>query len=200
MVQSAAMTKFRASVCQIELVDPGSVLRQCEQAFRDCRDSELLVFPEYVSHGDGSEDRVLSSVVRKECAGDVTKRWIAATPPYSALKELAESHRKAIVFGCLERRGEALASRAYFYDPVAEQLSWYDKTHVHWTEPFLTAGERIEPVATRFGDIGILVCYDMAFAEAPRVLGLQGATVLFTLSAVPRSFAWRYVQDRKSVV
>jgi predicted amidohydrolase len=75
-------------------------------------------------------------------------------------------------------------------------MAFYDKSHVHWTEDFLRPGGKIAPIQTRFGKIGILICYDMAFAEPAKVHGIRGTEILFALSAIPMHFHWKYPHYR----
>ncbi len=70
---------------------------------------------------------------------------------------------------------------AFFLDRKGREVGRYDKTH-------LTLGERERPLAAGgdlnvvemdFGRVGALICYDLYFPEAARVLALRGAEVIF---------------------
>lgn len=54
-------------------------------------------------------------------------------------------------------------------------------------------GDFISPVATRWGKVGLEVCYDLRFPEVARALALQGADILITVAQFPASriLQWR---------
>ncbi|HIJ65075.1 MAG TPA: carbon-nitrogen hydrolase family protein [Candidatus Hydrogenedentes bacterium] len=62
----------------------------------------------------------------------------------------------------------------------------YRKTHLHPFEEgsavdereFLAAGETLEPFQTSFATVGVIICYDGCFVEAPRTLVLKGAELI----------------------
>ncbi len=61
-----------------------------------------------------------------------------------------------------------------------EPRKYYAKTHLPFLgyDRFATPGSVIEPIATKFGSIGTLICYDMRPPEAARVLALKGADLI----------------------
>ncbi|MGH7256326.1 MAG: carbon-nitrogen hydrolase family protein, partial [Nitrospirales bacterium] len=75
------------------------------------------------------------------------------------------------------------------------RIDRYHKTHVHWTEIF-DAGDTFPVFGKGLDTTGILICYDMAFPEAARVLALGGARIIAVIAAVPKSFDERYVRRR----
>jgi predicted amidohydrolase len=58
---------------------------------------------------------------------------------------------------------------------------------------FFDEGERIEVFKTKYGRIGLLICYDLFFPEISRALSLQGGEVLVCISATP-SFTKEYFE------
>ena len=62
----------------------------------------------------------------------------------------------------------------------------YRKTHLPTLgiDRFLTAGELIPTFDVPDAKLGVLICYDIRFPEAPRAIGLQGADIL----AVPTNW------------
>jgi len=187
---------FRATVGQIVLTTPEDVLKQIDETYEKNPKSELFVFAEFVTHGDNIDLNKVPYLKDDEETRDVAKKWIDLTPTFGQVKEIAKKYNKATVVGCLEQENGKLFSRAYYFDPQTGQLDHYDKTHVHWTEKLLRPGNKLVPFNTRFGRIGILICYDMAFVEPTRVYGLKGVDILVVISAVPLHFHWKYPHRR----
>jgi predicted amidohydrolase len=189
------MGAFTVTVGQLVLSSPQDVYDQINAICIEHPGTDLFVFPEFAAR----QNVDLEAVAYLQDSPRARRRaetWIDLVPGFPDVRALADHIGKAVIIGCIAQDDGQLFSRAYFYDPRHQQLAFYDKSHVHWTEDFLRPGSTIEPLQTRFGKIGILLCYDMAFAEAPRVLGIQSAQVLFALSAIPMDFHWRYAHYR----
>jgi predicted amidohydrolase len=189
------MDAFTVTVGQLVLSDPQDVYDQIGAVFVDNPDTDLFVFPEFATQHNVDLDTV-AYLQESPDARVTAQTWLDLVPDFQNVRALSDELGKAMLIGCIAQDDGRLFSRAYFYDPRHKQLASYDKSHVHWTEDFLRPGATLEPIQTRFGKIGILMCYDMAFAEAARVLGIQGADVLFALSAIPIDFHWRYAHRR----
>jgi predicted amidohydrolase len=189
------MDEFTVTIGQLALAGAQAVYNQIHKTCTENPHTDLFVFPEFATQ-EGIDLHAVPYLQSDAEAQETARKWLGLAPDFSAVQSLSDGLNKAVLTGCLAQENGRLLSRAYFYDPQRGQLASYDKTHVHWTEGFLRPGTRIEPVHTRFGTIGLLICYDMAFAEATRVLGVQGTEVLFALSAVPLDFHWRYGHRR----
>jgi len=69
-------------------------------------------------------------------------------------------------------------------------LGVYRKTHLPFlgVDRFLAAGDELAgPFETTSGKLGILICYDLRFPEAARVLTLAGAQVILVSTAWPHT-------------
>lgn len=126
--------------------------------------ADVVVLPELVTSG-----YVFSSA--EEAAA------CAISP--DALASWGESG--AIVIGGFCERGDD--GRLYNSAAVVDAsgvLAVYRKTHLWDRERLIfTPGSELPPVLdTRFGRIGVLVCYDLEFPEMPRTLALRGAELL----------------------
>lgn len=78
---------------------------------------------------------------------------------------------------------------AVVIDDSGEILGEYDKHHPCFTEGcYFRAGEGFPVFETKYGKIGVIICYDIGFPEPARILTLKGAEIIFCPSA------WR-VQD-----
>ncbi len=189
------MDGFTVTVGQLTLSGPQNVYDQIKETLFDHPDSDLFVFPEFATQHN-IDLKAVAYLRERPSARRTAQTWLDLVPGFPDVKALSDELGKAVLIGCLAQDDGRLFSRAYFNDPQRQHLAYYDKTHVHWTEGFLRPGARIEALQTRFGKIGILICYDTAFAEATRVLGIQGAEVLFALSAIPIDFHHRYAHYR----
>jgi predicted amidohydrolase len=135
-------------------------------------DVDLLVFPElsltgyHLSAGEFAErrDAVERGLDRLEAAAtEVTV--VVGTPTYDPLRN------SAVVVGDGARLGS------------------YHKVHLYGSEDeVFTAGDRIDPIDTPVGTLGVEICYDLEFPEVCRALALGGADVLVTVSANMRPF------------
>jgi predicted amidohydrolase len=189
------MDKYTVTVGQLALSDPQQVYEQIDKTLAENPETELYVFPEFATQHQVDLEAIDYLRGNPE-AKETARKWIALVPDFARVQALAQEVGKAVLVGCIAQEKGQLYSRAYFYDPQAQQLASYDKTHVHWTENFLRPGAVLEPIQTRFGTLGILICYDMAFVEPTRVLGLKGAELLCALSAIPLHFHQKYPHYR----
>jgi predicted amidohydrolase len=189
------MDKYIVTVGQLVLMDSQAVYDQINKIMIENPKTDLFVFPEFATQHN-IDLQVIPYLQDNSDAKENAQKWLVLIPDFSKVKALSEKLGKAILIGCISQENNQLFSRAYFYDPQNHQLDFYDKSHVHWTEDFLRPGTKIEPIPTRFGKIGVLICYDMAFVEPTRVLGIAGAEILFALSAIPMHFHWKYPHYR----
>ena len=189
------MTSFTATVGQLVLSSPEHVYQQIHTTLAGNPETELFIFPEFATQHNVDLYAVAYLRENQE-ARETAQSWLDLVPEFSRVQDLADEREAAVVVGCIAQDEDQLYSRAIYYDPQRQQLAFYDKSHVHWTEAFLRPGSTIEPIQTRFGAIGLLICYDMAFVEPTRVLGLKGAELLCALSAIPLHFHHKYPHYR----
>jgi predicted amidohydrolase len=189
------MDEFIVTVGQLVLSNPREVYDQINKTLAENPETGLFVFPEFATQHN-IDLKAIAYLQGNSKAKKAALKWLELVPDFSKVKALSDKLGKAILIGSIAQDNDQLFSRAYFYDPRRQQLAFYDKSHVHWTEDFLRPGTKIEPIQTRFGKIGILICYDMAFAEPAKVHGIKGAEILFALSAIPMDFHWKYPHYR----
>jgi len=101
--------------------------------------------------------------------GSSTQTWI----------EAARRHDITIVAGIAERDGDVLFNSAVVVGPEGF-IGTYRKNHLWGAENlFFEPGDLGFPVfRTRFGRIGVAICYDIWFPEAFRLMALQGADLI----------------------
>jgi len=123
----------------------------------------------------------------------------AEEPAYSELdpfRELAEAHECLIIGSlrcgrlnlgfCLDSAGLELRPKIH---PFGEEKGHFD------------GGDFISPVATRWGRVGLEICYDLRFPEVARSLALQGADFLVTVAQFPgtRRVQWRALAIARAI-
>ena len=107
---------------------------------------------------------------------------------YSAL---ARELNVVIVTSMFERRAAGLYhNTAYVYDLDGRLAGQYRKMHIpddpaYYEKFYFTPGDiGFEPVQTKLGKIGVLVCWDQWFPEAARLMALKGAELLVYPTAI----------------
>jgi predicted amidohydrolase len=151
------------------LADLAGNLAAMEAAIRDAP-GRLVVFPECATSGYAFESR--EEVLR-----------LAEPVPGPATATLARACAAAgavAVAGLLERDGDRVFNAAVVVGPEGV-LGRYRKMHIPW----IGADRFVEPgdlgfvvVPTPLARLGLLICYDLSFPEAARVLKLRGAQIL----------------------
>lgn len=139
--------------------------------------ADLVVLPELMATGyvvDG--DRLDEAAESLDAPGPALSAWI----------ETARRCGAAVVGGFAERSGGALFNSAAVITAGGDVAGVYRKLHLFDRErEVFTPGNAGLPVFDVGGArVGILVCYDLRFPEALRILALRGAEVV----AVPT--AW----------
>ena len=112
-------------------------------------------------------------------------------PSTVALQARAKEKGVVIVGSLFERRAPGLYhNTAVIIDATGELLGIYRKMHIpddpHFYEKFyFTPGDLgFKAWQTRFGRIGVLVCWDQWYPEAARLTTLRGAQILFYPTAI----------------
>ncbi len=112
-------------------------------------------------------------------------------PTTEALAPLARELGVVIITSLFERRGPGLYhNTAAVIDADGSYLGKYRKMHIPedpgFNEKFyFTPGDLGYPVwDTKFGKLGVLVCWDQWYPEAARLAALAGAEILFYPTAI----------------
>lgn len=145
--------------------------------------SELFLFPYFCQVND---DRFFS--LAEAVPGPTTE----------VLSRLAQELEVVIVASIFEKAEKKYFNTAVVIDTDGKLVGKYRKIHIpddlanHYSEMYyFTPGDLgIKPFSTRFGKIGVLVCWDQWYPEAARSLALQGAEILF----YPTAIGWQVHQ------
>ncbi|WP_328498658.1 hydrolase [Streptomyces sp. NBC_00414] len=139
---------------------------------------------------DGADIVVLPELVTSgyvfETAEEARTTAITVEDPFfTELSALLAGTRGVVVLGFCQDAGDTLYNSAAVVDASGVRAV-YRKTHLWDRETlFFTPGDRTPPVVdTAHGRIGVLICYDLEFAEMPRRLALAGADLI----AVPTNW------------
>jgi N-carbamoylputrescine amidase len=112
-------------------------------------------------------------------------------PSTEALGQVARKTGTVVVASLFERRAAGVYhNTAAVLDADGSLLGIYRKMHIpddplYYEKYYFTPGDlgfRVFP--TRFGRVGVLVCWDQWFPEAARLTALQGASVLLYPTAI----------------
>ncbi len=130
------------------------------------------------------------------CAEQKTK-WYEMTeripdgPTVTMMKKYAKKYKMAMVVPIYEIEMEGIFyNTAAVIDADGTYLGKYRKHHIPQVEPgfwekfYFKPGNLGFPVfKTKYADIGVYICYDRHFPEGARILGLNGAEIVFNPSA-----------------
>lgn len=112
-------------------------------------------------------------------------------PATQALAAVARSRQMVIVASIFERRAPGLFhNTAVVLDADGALVGRYRKMHIpddprYYEKFYFTPGDLgFQALPTRFGRLGILVCWDQWFPEAARITALLGAEILFYPTAI----------------
>ena len=128
--------------------------------------ADLVVLPEVVTYGSGSTYLDVAEPI----PGPSTEYFGA----------LAKKHGLHIVPGLVERDGPLIYNVAVLIDPDGRIAGKYRKVCLPRSEieAGVTPGHDYPVFDTRFGKVGMMVCYDGFFPEVARELSNRGAEVI----------------------
>lgn len=96
------------------------------------------------------------------------------------LGRAAASHHMYLVCSNDTAEGEVVRNTAFFLGRDGREIGRYHKVNLPIHERYKKRGEGFPVFPTPdLGTVGMLICYDMVFPEAPRCLALAGADILF---------------------
>ena len=101
-------------------------------------------------------------------------------PTTKALGEVARERSAYIVAGIYEREGAAIYNTAVLIDRDGNVAGKYRKVYLprEEVEGGLTPGSDYPVFRTDFGTVGLMICYDVFYADPARALALKGAEMI----------------------
>ncbi len=139
--------------------------------------TDLIVFPEAALTGycfASLEETVRGAMQRTD-------------PAFLHLQALSKEKHLSIVFGAVEAYEGKCYNSVFFLEPDGQYFV-YHKSHLPFlgVDKFVRSGQVGAGVfETRFGKIGLIVCYELRFPETARIAALQGARLILQPTNLP---------------
>ena len=121
-------------------------------------------------------------------------------PSTDAFQKLAKKHKVVIIASLFEKRAAGVYhNTAAVIDADGSLLGIYRKMHVpddplYYEKFYFTPGDLgFKTWKTRYGKIGVLICWDQWYPEAARLTAMQGAEILF----YPTAIGWHPGEKKK---
>jgi N-carbamoylputrescine amidase len=112
-------------------------------------------------------------------------------PSTAAFQKIAKKYGVVIIASLFERRASGLYhNTAVIIDADGKILGIYRKMHIpddplYYEKFYFTPGDTgFRAWETKFGKIGVLVCWDQWYPEGARLTAMQGAEILFYPTAI----------------
>jgi len=149
------------------------------------------------------------------CA-EQNERWYELTervpdgPTTQLMRKVAAKHGMVIVVPVYEEHMSGVYfNTAAVIDADGKYLGKYRKHHIphchpgFWEKFYFTPGDLGYPVfETKYARVGVYICYDRHFPEGARILGLNGAEIVFNPSATVAGlseYLWELEQPAHAV-
>ena len=142
------------------------------------------------------------------------QRWYDAAEPVpgpmtALMAQYAKKYEMVIIVPVYERESAGVYyNTAAVIDADGSYLGKYRKNHIphtsgFWEKYFFKPGNLGYPVfETRYAKVGVYICYDRHFPEGARLLGLNGAEIVFNPSATVAGlsqYLWKLEQPAHAV-
>ena len=148
--------------------------------------AEIVVAPELATTGYGAGETLRK--LAEPADGDQV----------SALATMAGRYGVGIVAGFAESHGRKIYDAAAFVSPTGERVI-YRKCQLYseYERSLFTPGDALPRVFTLAGvRAGLLVCYDVEFAELPRRLAIAGAELILVPTALPQGPGAAFIAEK----
>ena len=121
--------------------------------------ADILCFPE-ISLSGQAKDRDLTDL-------------------HEEIKRQARNTNLWVVYGAYTRRGDQIFNEAYIVDNKGSLRLTCQKQNPWRDEKGVTAGSESSVIHTELGNLGVVICWDLARPENLRRLVAQGAEIVF---------------------
>lgn len=121
-------------------------------------------------------------------------------PSTAAFQKLAKKHKVVIVASLFEKRASGVYhNTAAIIDADGSLLGIYRKMHIpddplFYEKFYFTPGDLgFKAWQTRYGKIGVCICWDQWYPEAARLTAMQGAEIIF----YPTAIGWHPTEKKE---
>ena len=121
-------------------------------------------------------------------------------PSTEAFSKLAKKHKVVVIASLFEKRAAGVYhNTAVVFDADGSLKGIYRKMHIpddplYYEKFYFTPGDLgFKAWQTRYGKIGVLVCWDQWYPEAARLTAMQGAQILF----YPTAIGWHPAEKKE---
>ena len=121
-------------------------------------------------------------------------------PSTAAFQKLAKKHKVVIVASLFEKRASGVYhNTAAIIDADGSLLGIYRKMHIpddplFYEKFYFTPGDLgFKAWQTRYGKIGVCICWDQWYPEAARLTAMQGAEIIF----YPTAIGWHPAEKKE---
>ena len=178
--------KIAAVQMEPRLMKPRENLESILNAIREAASNQanLIVFPECSLTGYIFSSRQEALPFAETIPG----------PSIEKLAPLCQELKVYVVFGLLEKEGDGLFNAVALVGPRG-LMAGYRKNHLPFLgiDRFVDIGNRpFQVYQTPIGNIGLEICYDIAFPESSRVMTLMGADILALATNFPQGRGEKY--------
>ena len=174
------MTKIKLALCQMNVIDDKKAnLKKastmiCESASKNV---DFIILPE-MFNCPYSNDKFIEYGEEEQNSYTLNK-----------ISKLSKEYNVHILAGSIpERKDDKLYNTSYLFDRQGKILAKHRKMHLFDIDvkdkitfkesDVLTAGDEFTLAETKFGKIGIGICYDVRFVELARIMVENGALIL----------------------
>lgn len=160
------LVKIAVVQFSIDQFNPQQNLARAEKFIAEASTAnDLIVFP---------EDFILGPLSSKSEYADYDKRYL------SLFQKLASKYRIDIVPGSIiEGEARGLFNTTYYIDRSGEIQGRYRKVNLWLPErSYITPGSYVSVFDTRFGRVGLIICWDLMFPEVFRSMLKQKVEIV----------------------
>src|SRR5712691_4671793 len=201
------------------LIQASNVLSPDKSSLADVREAMIAKHVRMIDEAGARGVQVLSLqelFYGPYFAAEQDPRWYHFTervpegPTIRLMQEMARKHQMALVVPVYEEEATGVYyNTAAVLDADGTYLGKYRKNHIphclpaFWEKFYFKPGNLGYPVfKTRHATIGVYICYDRHFPEGGRMLGLNGAEIVFNPSATVAGlsqYLWKLEQPAHAV-
>ncbi len=180
--------KVRIAVVQFEAkqFSPEENLKKAEEFVKSAsKKADIIVFP---------ENFITGILFGKIEYADSERRYC------KHFQDIAKRYRINIVPGSIiERHKSGIYNTTYFIDSRGKIRGEYRKINLwHSEKNYISSGDKVSVFNTKFGKVGLAICWDLAFPEIFRAMAKKGVDIIFCPSFWSKDDAGRGIKYNKN--